>query len=150
MTLKKNDLIPLDDHVMRHVPWPRLLKDENENVVGILAQAFELRPSEEGLSTTWIEFFQGSHNDQISAAVKKCRTIIKVTPKSGFAIGNVDNILSACNRNNGNKKTRIVYIPTNSNKAHAEVRSLPQEDSQLLEYLATVTWSTLVLNKDIP
>ena len=150
MTLiKKNDVIPNDNHVMRYVPWNRLRKDENDNVIGILGEAFALRDGEEGISSTWIEYFSGNQVSQITQAVHKNRKCLKVTPKSGFAIGKVEDILSECNKNNKSKKIRVVYMPNNCNKAHIEVKPMPHNDALLLELLASDTWSQLILNRDI-
>lgn len=150
MTLKKQELIPDKDHVMRYVPWSRLRKDENDNVIGILGEAFALRCDEEGLSVTWLEYFLGAQNDQIIQAVHKNRKCLVAMPKSGFAIGKVSDISSECNKRNRHKKIRIVYMPTSCNKAHAEVRSLPRDDAELLDLLAADIWAKLILNKDIP
>lgn len=135
---------------MRYVSWSKLRKDDNDNVVGILGTAFKLRPDEEGLSASWLEYFPGDHQEQIYAVVHDLRNSkVKVTPKSGFAIGNVGAILSACNSRNKSKKTRVVYTPSEENKSHVEVMSLSNDD-ELLDMLASEIWSELILNGDIP
>lgn len=135
---------------MRYVAPSRLRKDENNNVIGILGAAFQLREDEEGLSTTWIEYFPGTHQQQVEDAVHILRSSIIVRPKSGFAIGKVADILSACNLRKMPKKTKIIYMPTPNNTAHAEVRSMPYEDQELLDLLAAETWSELIMNANIP
>ena len=135
---------------MRYVPWSRLRKDENDNVIGILGKAFAPRDDEEGISSTWLEYFQGNQTTQIIDAVHKYRKCLDIRPKSGFAIGKVEDILSACNQDNTRKETRVVYLPNNCNKAHVEVKPMPSNDALLLELLATEAWSQLKLNSTIP
>lgn len=51
--------LPDEHHVMRYVPWGRLRRDGDDDsiVLGFLPQAFQLRPDEEYLSVTWVEFY---------------------------------------------------------------------------------------------
>ena len=35
--------LPKDNHVLRYAPFTRLHRDEDDNVIGVLPQAFELR-----------------------------------------------------------------------------------------------------------
>jgi hypothetical protein len=57
-----------DDHSLtRYVPFGKLRKHEDgESAIGVLSIAFELRPDEEYLSATWVEYFP----DEIGAAVQ--------------------------------------------------------------------------------
>jgi hypothetical protein len=158
MVLKKNDPIPNDDHILRYVSPSRLRKDEDENVIGILGEAFKLREGESDLSANWIEYFNGSHDEQIHHAVKEFRTHFPVRPKAGFAVGKVVDIKSLCAEKR-NRRIVIVSDPTTKktldgkpykNKTHVAVKSLPAEDMELLELLATDAWSHLVLNNAVP
>jgi hypothetical protein len=66
--------LPPEDHVVRYVPWARLRKDEEDNVIGVLGAAFRLREGEEYLSATWAEFFKKSiHCEAVESAVKAIR-----------------------------------------------------------------------------
>lgn len=142
--------IPSDNHIIRYVPWSRLRKNEDDEVIGILGEAFKRRENEKGLSTTWLEYFPGEREDQTIAAIKAIRASrLIVTPKSGFAFGKVGDIQSACIKRSTNK-IRIIHTPSNDNKAHADVIALPREDSELLELLATEVWNDYILNSDIP
>jgi hypothetical protein len=51
--------LPDEDHVMRYVSWARLRRDEDDNILGFLGAAFQLRPDEESLSVNWLEYFDG-------------------------------------------------------------------------------------------
>lgn len=137
---------------MRYVSPARIIRDNNDKAIGIFNVAFKRRDGENGLSVTWLEYFSGDHDESIVAAVRASRINKKlpVKPKSGFAIGNVGDILLACKQHSSESKNiRIVYTPTNNNSAHAEVKWIPHDD-QLLELLATEVWADLRLNKDIP
>lgn len=135
---------------MRYVAPARLRKDENDNVIGILGEAFKQRKNEDGLSATWIEYFTGQEHEQIKSAICKLRSCMVVRPESGFAMGKVEHILSACNTKNNPKRTRIIYMPTACNEAHVEAKSIPYDDIELLETLAAEAWSELILNANIP
>jgi hypothetical protein len=146
MTGKK---LPLDHHVVRYVPWSKLRKDENDNVVGVLGEAFQLRPAEQWLSTTWLEYFEGDRSAQVVGAVQAIRASdLSPGGKSGFAIGNVNSISEACIVRT-QRKIRIVHEPVDDNKAHVSIRQFPRDDTELLEVLAAGAWSELVLNKDV-
>jgi hypothetical protein len=152
MPPKKNSKIPINNHVIRYVPWSKLRKNEDDEVIGILGEAFKLRENEKSLSATWLEYFQHTiREDQIVEAVKAMRAngspVVK--PKSGFALGKVNDIQSACIERKV-KNVRIVYSPSDNNEAHVSVRSLPGDDSRLLELLAEEAWAELILNSSIP
>src|SRR5437879_2798194 len=85
--------LPPEHHIVRNASWAKLRKDENDNVIGVLAEAFRMRKIDTYLSTTWLEYFSGSRADQITAAVCAMRASnLTIPTKSGFAIGNVGNI----------------------------------------------------------
>ena len=141
--------LPPDDHIIRYVSWARLRKDENDNVIGVLGEAFRRRPDENALSATWLEYFSGSRQKQVTSSVRAIRASkLCPRPKSGFAIGNVDAISKACLQRK--QRVRIIHEPEEDNKAHASVRRITRDDLELLEILATEAWAELVLNSSIP
>lgn len=156
MALKKRTLIPDDNHLIRRIPWNNLLKDEQDNVIGILGEAFKRRNGESYLSANQLEHFSGIYDEQIINAVKEIRKILKVRPKNGFAIGRVGNIKSACA-----EKTRKIYVvswPTKGttsdgqpykNDSHVAINSWPDDDMELLDLIASDAWGHLVLNNTI-
>jgi hypothetical protein len=147
---KNKRKIPDDDHVIRYVPWPRLRRNGNGEVIDVSGDAFRLREVDKGkLSVTWIECFDQSGGDQLVQAVRTMRaSSLVVKPKSGFAKGNISKIKAACLKYNS--KIRVVHAPSRDNTAHASVLGLPEDNSELFELLASEAWSELVLNKDIP
>lgn len=145
----KGRSFPPDDHVVRVVPFKKLRTDENGKVLGVTHLAFELRPDEDGLSVTWLEYFAGDRSEMLTAAVQALRASeFKPSPKSGFAIGQVGAIKATCLEYSA--KIRIIHAPTGDNKAHAEVRQLPRDNVALLEALAATSWSELIMNAAIP
>lgn len=141
--------IPKEDRILRYVSWARLRKDEDNNVVGILPQAFALRESEEYLSATWVEFFDGAHEHSLFKAVNEIRNSkIDVKPKSGFAIGIVDDIMRSCE--NIGRRIRVIHEPEDDNKAHAALRQWPKDSTELFARLAAHEWSKFILNNDVP
>lgn len=146
-TPKKGFSLPDTDHVMRHVPSSRLRRDENDNIMGFLPQAFELRPGEKSLSVNWLEFFDGDHNVRIKKAIHDLRAAKNIGTKSAFGIGRVDNIKTTCGKSQATVK--IVYAPTKDNYSHSEIRRIPRDNLFLPEALATEAFVDLVRNLDI-
>ena len=138
-----------DHHIVRYVPFSKLRKDEDDNVIGVLWTAFQRRESEDTLSGTWLEYFAGERDEMIARTVRAIRASnIDVRPKSGFAIGRVDAIREACATKN--HQIRILHEPEDDNHAHAVVRRLPRDDEDLLELIANTAWAEVVLNSTIP
>lgn len=139
--------MPDEDHVMRNVPWSRLRRDEDDNVLGFLPEAFQLRPDEEWLSVNWMEFFTDPVT-RVRDAVWAMRKSRDIGAKSAFAIGNVGKIKHTCLAHGA--KIRIVYEPEENNPAHSGIRRLPRDDLILLEALANDAFADMVKNADIP
>src|SRR5262245_56938837 len=145
--------LPPEHHIVRNVPWGKLRKadDDPEKVIGVLGEAFKMRPVDETLSTTWLEYFAGERREQIHRAIRAMRASkLEIKTKSGFAIGQVGRISSvAAERGHS---IRVLHQAENDNKAHVSVRRWPRDDMELFELLAAEAWSEVVLNtdKDIP
>jgi hypothetical protein len=139
--------LPNDDHVMRYVPWTRLRKDEDDNVLGFLPQAFQLRPEEEGLSVNWVEYFSNpaTRRRECVWAMRKARS---VGGKSAFAVGNVGKIKATCLASGA--MVRIVHEPRDGEPSHSAIRRLPYDDLSLLAALAEDAFVEMVRNADIP
>jgi hypothetical protein len=141
--------IPPDHSLIRNVSWSKLRKDADDNVVGVLPDAFVLRVGENELSTTWLEYFSGNRSQQIIDAVHAIRcSNYKPGPKGGFAIGVVRKISAAA----ASKGTaiRVLHEPEDDNVAHAVIRRWPRESEDLFDLLADEIWNELVLNAAIP
>lgn len=139
----------LDEHnVMRLVPSQRLRRDGDDNILGFLPQAFQLRPQEQGLSVNWLEHFDGDHSTQVASCIKAIRIHLDVRKKSAFGIANVRKVKEICNTKS--RTIRIVYAPSDGNESHTVIQKLPADDMELLDALAIEAFTELVLNTDVP
>ncbi|MBI3186345.1 MAG: hypothetical protein HYZ31_00585 [Gammaproteobacteria bacterium] len=142
--------LPDDNHVMRFVPYKKLMLDEHENIIGFLPQAFELRPEERGLSVNWLEYFKGSDQFNVQSSISVFRKTRKVGAKSAFGIGNVKNIQDTC-ASCGARKVRIVHEPViPDNESHSIIIRLPQDDLLLLAALAEDAFTRIELSAEAP
>lgn len=140
-----------EHHIVRYVPWAKLRKDADENVLGVLGAAFKLREGENFLSATWAEYFSGTHEECLVAAVWAIRrSKISVKPRSGFAVGNVARVRDACLSDRRPSRVRFIHEREPDNEAHAALRGWPIDNDDLLELIAEDPWSLVMLNKDIP
>jgi hypothetical protein len=141
--------IPEEHSLVRYVPWAKLRRDEDQNVIGVLAIAFELRPDEEELSANWLEFYQGDREARLIAMISTARlSDLRPTLKSGFTIGICGEINAAARSNSAS--IRILHAPVDRNDAHVELRRWPRENKDLFDLLADEVWADLVLTKDFP
>lgn len=145
--INKGANLPDQDHVIRHVPWARLLRDEDDNILGFLPEAFALRPEETSISVNWLEYFDGDHKARTKKSIQGLRTTKNIGKKSAYGIGNVGNIKAVCQKSD--VLVKIVYAPRNGNLPHSVMRHLPRDDLTLLKALATDAFCELVLNSDI-
>lgn len=145
----KGTNLPDEDHVIRYVPWGRLRRDDDDNVLGFLPQAFQRREGEEYLSVNWVEFYEGIRAARVCLSVWALRDCRKVGAKSAFAIGNVRQVKEVCQE--AGAGVRIVHEPDEpTNPAHSAIRRLPREDLILLAALAEDAFTERVNNADIP
>ncbi len=145
-----------EDHVSRHVPYKKLLRDDEDNPVGILPQAFEMREgiNEKALSVNWLEYFGKNHLDNIIKTIKSFRLSRnnKIGRFGAFAIGNVGILEHTCAEYR-HTKVRVVYNkrkPVKNNESHASIIRLPINDPVIMQALASDVFTELVRNKDIP
>jgi hypothetical protein len=138
--------LPDKHHVMRYVPYARCEKDEQDNIIGFLPQAFELREGEDYLSAAWVEYFEKpDHGTRVEATIFAFREQPrpKVGAKSRFAVGNCGKIKAACKRHN--QRVRISHEPVDGFDSHASLRQFKSSSLELLELLATDTWAEMYL-----
>lgn len=142
--------LPPEFHIVRQASWTKLRKDDNdpERVIGVLGEAFKMRPVDTYLSTTALEYFSGDRQQKITGAVQAMRASnLTIPTKSGFAIGNIGRISEAAATKN--YRLRVLHEPEEDNKAHVAVRRFPSDDMELFEMLAADAWSEVVLNSAI-
>jgi hypothetical protein len=135
--------LPDEDHVVRHLNSQLLIRD-GEQVIGCFPQAFELRPGEEYLSASWLEFFAGTTLQRMADVVAATAKARAVKPSHGFAIGNVGEVKEACD--SFRQRIRVIHEPhkDNPNPAYTAIRNFKSDDLQLLQLLASDAWSNLV------
>jgi hypothetical protein len=143
-----------EDHVCRYVPYKKLLRDDEDNPVGILPQAFEIREiDKKALSVNWLEYFGDNHADNIVKTIKSFRLSWKgKTDNSAFGIGNVGMLEDTCAEQK-HSKVRVLYDEKKGsakNKSHAQIIRLPINDQMVMQSLASDVFTELVANKDIP
>lgn len=133
-----------NDRVLRYVAWAKLRRDEDDNVLGVLPQAFQLREGEEYLSVTWCEYFSGNPDEQLRCAVEAIRNSdIDVRPKAQFASGTVKAIRAHMESDPRNRKLRFVHEATEDNAAHTAIRRWSDSSDDLLDLLAAEVWADL-------
>lgn len=141
--------LPDDDHVMRHVPYKKLLKDEDGTPIGgFLPQAFELREDENGLSVNWLEYFECTHQDNIEASVQKFRDTRSIGKTSAFGISSVGRIQDVCADHNEDK-VRVLLDEIEENKSHSIIIRLPRDNMDLFESLAVSSFTDCVFDSAI-
>ena len=143
--------MPDTDHVVRHINSQLLIRDEAEQtkpVIGCFPQAFELRPAEQYLSASWLEFFPGSKHDRIVSVVGGVAKARTVKPSHGFALGNVAKVKRACA--SFGLRIRVIHEPnkSNPNPAYTAIRNYRSDDIELLELLASEAWSEVIEARD--
>ena len=143
---------PEDNHVIRFVPPSRLLRDEDGNVIGLLAQAFKMRPDDHGaLSVSWVQYFKNNNlKKDIEDTVNHFRSRRTVNKNSVYAVGIVGEIKSVCRQVPSVRKVNIVHAPTKNNKPHSKIIHLPENDSLVMETLADKGFPLHVVDRSIP
>lgn len=141
--------LPDDNHVMRHAPYKKLLKDEDGNAIGgFFPEAFELRENENGLSVNWLEYFAGTHQENIEASVRKFREIRSIGKTSAFGISSVDDIQKISSEYGANK-VRVVLEEEDDNMSHSVIIRLPRDNIGLRQALAVSAFVGCVFDSDI-
>lgn len=143
-----------NDHVSRHVPYKKLIRDDNDNPVGILPQAFEMRENldEKELSVNWLEYFGDNHTNNLNRMIIAFRLSRgRVGKNSAFGIGNVGILQDKCGEY-GFTKVRVDHAnkASKKNKSHARIIRLPFNNMQIMQCLAFDVFTELVPNKDVP
>jgi hypothetical protein len=129
--------VPDDHHLVRYVPFGRLDKDQDNNVIGYLPQAFEMRPDEDALSVNWAERAGGSLGTRLRRTAEFIRDTQKsktLGKKGRLAILNVARVKEVCLGHG--RRVRIVHDPIPGNDPHSGIRQLPRDELDLLDAIA--------------
>lgn len=126
--------VPGDDHIVRYVKWSCVNKDADDNVLGILGEAFRRKLDDDGLSVNWLEKADGPPKEKLKATVGLLTIGLKLGGKARVAVSNVAIFKGVCAHRRAH--IRIVHVPEDGNEPHSEVRQIPRDDDELLELLA--------------
>lgn len=144
--------LPSEDHVLRYVPKSRQHRDpDTDEFLGITSAAMQLREDDQGgLSVTWVEHY-GNYDlaglRKAATAFKNSQPSKKLGAQAVFAAAQVEAISVACL--SFGKRIRVVHDPVPDNPGHAEIRHFSDEDSILLEFLASDVFSQVVLVSEL-
>lgn len=142
------DTLPDEHRIVRNIPWSKLRKDENDNVLGALGEAFKLRLGRDSyLSVTWCEYFDGTSDECLRCAAEAIRKSRKVGSKSQFAVATVGLISRFMNR--AKISIRVLHEPEQDNPGHAAIQRWPTEDFELLEQFCAEPWLLLLTKSEV-
>lgn len=134
--------------VARYVGYSKLRRDADDNVLGVLHTAFELRPNETYLSAAHLDHFTGSREEKLSALkIAYDPHPLKVKANGAFALGYVGSIKATCA--SFDRPVRIVNAPSKNLDCYVQVRQFRSDLIDLLDALADETWCDVVIVKDI-
>lgn len=135
----KGDVIPPEDHVLRHCGKFDLKWEPSGEIRGVFPHAFE--HDEEGISVTWVEYFAGCAAEQLVAARAAIARARRLRSSHRLAKLNVGDVLEAGNATG--VATRVVHDPDpgppeNANPAHSLIRGEWADPSDFRNRLANL------------
>lgn len=135
--------VPDDHHILRYASPVRLRRDAANNVIGVLAAAFQLRPGEAYLSAGWLDMYGGNRDERLrQAAAAYDASPLHIKPNGAFAVGQVSAIKTAGER--FKQKFRIVHEPSKGLGSYVAVRQYRDDEAELLALLADDAWAECV------
>ena len=140
--------LPPEDHVVRWVRKRELRRDSDDNVIGVLPDAFNRRKGEEYLSSTWLEHFSPDYEKGLSAAAAAIRRQLEVKPRDGFTVGSVGKIVETCSR--FEVRVRLLHEGTEENTGYSAIRGIPRDHMELFEMLAADVFTDTRVASSIP
>jgi hypothetical protein len=126
--------LPAEDHVVRYVRKRLLRRDSDDNVIGVLPDAFNMREGEKYLSSTWLELFSQEYEKGLSAAAAAISRQLDVKPRDGFTVGNVGKIVETCEK--FEVRVRLLNEGKPENTGYSAIRGVPRDHIELFEMLA--------------
>jgi len=127
--------LPDDNKFVRYVPWTLVRKDDEDNVTGILPQAFALRSNEKGLSVSWLEHANEVPQYPYRNTIRNLANSLKIKKKDRIAVCSVGEVKETAA--NLGHPIRIVHCQSRNNPSHSEIRRLPRDELELLEIIAS-------------
>jgi hypothetical protein len=136
--------IPDLDTLLRYASPNRTHRSDDGAPEWLLPQAFDLREDEVHLSLTWVEFFEGSRDEQIKAAIDEFRQSMMIRPNGAFGLATAAAIKEAGDSVTPAQQLRILHEPVENNRAHASVHRYPRDNLHLREALARQAFTTVL------
>ena len=136
-----------DQNITRYAAYKKQLRDENDQPVGVLPQAFTMRPIDKGkLSVNWVEYHDGEYEDQLKSVVADFRTKRDTRPSGIFVIANVGVLMDECGELKAN---RVKVIGPDGKKkglnpSHASINDLPENDAEIMQCLAAKVFVSFI------
>jgi len=132
--------IPDEHHVARHVP--KRLRGRQSGQDFVFPQAFSLREAinereqERFLSMSWLEFFNGSHEEKLRQTVQEMRGYPRdLKPKDALALLIVGKIKELGGQRG--QRLRVLHEPELPGKpAYSAIRGMKRDDTELLALIA--------------
>jgi hypothetical protein len=121
--------IDLGHHVIRHIPWNRLMKDEQGQIVGCFPQAFYARDGETYLSVNWLEYFSGGKRAQLKGVLQHLAAVREIKLKQGLGICTVVGVHQAYAALS--KKGRVIHTPNAKQDSYSRITKVLVTDRNL-------------------
>ena len=119
--------LPDDDHVVRYAK-PTTVREDG----GVDGSAFRLRPSDNGLSVNWLDYYQSFDKSQ---QLDKVRQSSRLTMRPNGRLAELNIGVTKRHVQARVKNLRFIYAPLAAESehrpdpSHAEIRGLPPGDS---------------------
>lgn len=140
--------LPAENHAVRYVRKRQLRRDSDDNVIGVLPDAFNRRESEGYLSSTWLEHFSPDYEKGLSAAAAAIGRQLEVKRRDGFTVGNVGKIIEICE--SFDVRVRLLHERKAENTGYSAIRGIPRDHLELFEMLAADVFTDTRIADAIP
>jgi hypothetical protein len=141
--------LPNNDRIARYVGYSKLRRDKDDNAIGVLHTAFELRPGDAYLSAAHLDHFAGADLQKLSSMkIAYDPHPLEIRQNGAFTVGQVGAIKESCE--GFSRPVRIVNAPSKTLSCYVQVRQFKSDLLELLDALASDSWREFTLVKNIP
>ena len=125
--------LPDSDHVVRYARFTDILDDGSLN-----CSAFQLRPTDSGLSVNWLEYFEGQSKSQ---QLNEIRLLIRLTMKPSGRLAELNVGVTRQYVGHRFDELRFIHTPLAADEkfeadpSHGEIMGLPPKDSPEAELI---------------
>ena len=151
--MKKQSNIPDSDNVLRWARASHLMRDNDGNIIGCFPELFKLRPQDKGsVSVNWPEYYVGEDSQlQIKKSISDFRKNFlkgkKIPTQSAFTKLYVKELKKISKANS--VSIRVVTEYSDSNKSHAGIRQLPQNNNFFFDDLCELAFNSHISAKNL-